>query len=279
MQSQRMDTLHDNHPSKLTGHRWAYILGRMFAPCAIGALGGQIQLGLANPLGALVPVSSFWIASVAALLAWRQPPSRAKSSAQRLRDVGWILLILATLLATAPFARTLMGQAREEQWARWWALGIGLGSMVSLTLSDWCDRTKGPKPYVLLAQPWLALLKLGLLASWLVATLSRPQQPFTASDQQLLSLVLLTEVGSLLLQRRSEPLARRLEQPSFSNPTYVSFLAGHLLPGLLLGLTITTGWIYAAFGAWPLLWLGEGLFYYHHDAQRGGFDEHPVTLR
>ena len=267
-----MGTAVINRWPELKGYQWARIVERTVVPWAVGALGGQLWMAPRGVLGSLLPAVGLFASLVLALLLLR----RLSSAAEGLPHLAWLrgecaMLALATLSAAAHLALSLSGRQGEEYLLRAVALVIGLVAMVVITLGDWRVHKGERELYALLAQPWFATIKLGLLGSWLIASLQTKAR-FTVADQRLLSLVMLAVVfGLVTRQHRRNPAGIRSGEAHLALQgagdrlalfTSLNIWGGHIAPGVLLGLTITTGWIYPALLAWFLLLLGDGLRHY-----------------
>ncbi len=249
--------------------RWAWVVERILVPYAVGALGSQGWAALWSILGPLLPAVSLLVSLVLALLRLRRLSARAEGASL----LGWLrgecaALGGATLGAVAYLVAILPGR-QEAQWARLVALAAGLAAMLIITLSDYHLREDDAEPYLPLLSFWLTPIKLGLLGDWLTVSL---QAHFAVADQRLLSVVILAVVASLLAFRQWSATAGRKGGEAYRTLqssggkltllTNAGVWGGHMLPGILLGLTIAAGWVYPALLAWLLLLLGDGLRWY-----------------
>lgn len=251
--------------------KWAWTVERILASCAVGALGRQCWATPQEILRPLLPAIGLLVSLLLALLRCCRFLSGAEGESPQSRPYDECAAFGVAALGAVVHLVIVLSTRQEAHPACFFALATGLAAMIVITLNGHRSQKGHAASLLSLISPWLTAIKLGVLGDWLMARL-RARGGFAAGDQSMVSLVTLAVVASLLALRRWGATTRYRGGGTYPPPqsargglTLVTsgvIWGSYIGPGILLGLTITTGQAYLAFMAWILLLLGEGLLYY-----------------
>lgn len=270
-----MSTSHAGYTRRTWAHTVLWITLRTAQPCAVGALGALlVVVGVrgAWPLWATAGLAG------CAVCAWSLYALES-SVAQPLYPSTWLrqraaLLTAAALCASAARALQLrtVGHVGSPSLATvllWVALVAGVASMA---LTAWGDRRRGrglQRHYAIALLPWLDAARLGLLLAALVASWGRP---VGATDQRVLSVVLISAMLDLVTWHRWQTSMvlgggdARVLVPAvrerFALVVLLRSWMGCVLPAALIVATVSGESHALAAVAWFLLLAGDVMFYY-----------------